>query len=156
MLRFHETTRRRAPRTAFVLLCAAPTLGVAGWIGHSLRPGRLAHHEAALGAALRADVRLTSWHEPRPGAVRIDELGIAAEQSAPPGLTLRGVQWQGRGPDYGLTALAATLDLNQSAAWIDRGDHWWAATPSRVSLHIEQLTLTGAASETLVLQDVVV
>jgi hypothetical protein len=156
MFRIHETTRRRVCRTAFLLLCVAPTLATAMWILHAHRPWRLADEQSRLGAPWRLNVQLADWREPRPGAARSTGLTVVDPVSArvlaeATNLDLRSGDG---GESIGIQSI--TLDLAQWHVLADRAHDWLLdCDESIIQLHAGSLVLTSPnASERCEFRDV--
>src|SRR5262245_13307648 len=104
MFAFHETTRKRICRTAFVVFCLAPTLAMAAWIIERRLPSRAATQAARLGSLLQVRAELEGYREPRPQSVRCEVLTLkdsAADRSL---LRLNGPRLHGSGGAYSIIA----------------------------------------------------
>jgi len=147
MFRLHETTERRVCRWAFVLLCATPTLAIAAWIVYGHRPWRLQDEQLRLGAALHADVRLTNWHEPRPGAVRTASVELADAAATAGFVTLAKLDHRTSGQAAWLTAETVALEVRQLPLLAARLHRWLTELEERETrFHCERLKLQDSES----------
>jgi hypothetical protein len=142
MFRLHETTQRRVCRWAFVVLCAAPTLAVAAWIVHSHRPWRLQDEQRRLSAALRVDVRLADWREPRPDAVRTASVELG-DLTGPLGFAkLSKLEHRRVGDIAWLNAHAVVIDVGRLHMLATRLPLWLADLEEReLRFRCQRLTL---------------
>jgi hypothetical protein len=147
MFRLHETTNRRVCRWAFMLLCAAPTLAIAAWIGHGYRPWRLGDEQRRLGAALHVDVRLADWREPRPGAVRTASVELADPTEAVSFVRLAKLEHRRAGDAAWLTVENIDVDMRQFSSLAARLHLWLAQLAQRdVRFRCQRLILHDSQS----------
>lgn len=149
MFAFHETTRKRICRTAFIALCLAPTLATAAWIVDRRLPSRTATQAARLGALLQTKAELAGYREPRPGSMRCDQLALDDSTSGEPLVRFQGVRLHRREATWSVFVEAATVDaehLDGLAAKVGA----WLALPELQSadLRVGRLTLTLPSTTT--------
>lgn len=161
MFAVHETTRKRICRTAFIVLCLAPTLAIAAWVVDRRLPSRTATQAARLGALLQTKAALAGYREPRPGTMRCDQLALDDSTTGEPLVRLQGVRLYQREATWSVTVEAATVDASQLDGLAAKVGAWLALPELQsAELRIGRLTLTlpptttGAAGPAFTLDDV--
>ncbi len=81
MFRMHELKRRQVCRTAFVLVCLAPTLGAAAWGVSRRLPGHVAFYASEMSELLDLGVSLGSVSHPRPGVTLYHDIAFADRET---------------------------------------------------------------------------
>lgn len=148
MFAFHETTRRRICRTAFVLLCLAPTLWTAAWIVQRRLPTHGAAQAMRLSTLLQVRAELTGYGEPRPQTVRCAGLNLTDLATGRSLVRLQGVRLRGHGGGSVISAERVTVDAPQIGALASRISSWLMAEHSDVTdLRIERLAINLPSAE---------
>lgn len=127
MFALHETTRRRVCRIAFMVLCVAPTLGVAAWIVRWYLPGRIEAEQARLSGQLFVDVRLADWSAPRPDTIRTTLLSLAQAPGNAQLLEVGRLESRRKGDVRWLTADQVTVDAAQLDELVPKLHEWLVA-----------------------------
>jgi hypothetical protein len=145
MFRFHETSRKRIVRWAFVLLCAGPTLGAISWVAWRHRPGQVQDEAARLGGMLHVDVRLTDWREPRPDVTRTSAISLIEPGAGITLVAVKAAEIQHSANMVRIAAVEVALDAGHFDALL-RCAHAWLAMPdaAAVRLEIDRLTIGSA------------
>ncbi len=142
MFAFHETTRKRLCRTAFVILCVAPTLATAAWIVDRRLPSRAATQAARLGGLLQVHAELAGYREPRPGSRRCDALTLADSTTARPLMKLESPRIHGGAGAWSISAETATVDADELSALAPKVAAWLALPELQaVELRIRQFSI---------------
>lgn len=149
MFRFHETTRKRITRWAFVLLCGGPTLATIAWIACRHRPGVVRSEALRLGGVLRVDVRLSDWRQPRPGVARTSGMTLIEPGANVTLADFEAVEIQRFAKWTRIAAAGATLDVGHVDALHRRVCAWLAAIEGdAVRIEIDALTIRSASAKT--------
>ncbi len=143
MFRLHETTRRRVCRTAFVVLCAAPTIGTLAWIAHARRPWRVEDEQRRLGGLLHVDVHCADWRTPRPGVAAASQLYLGAPAGGRRLAELFDVTWQRDGAlGQVATIESISVDADRLAEVGEHLRHWIDAGVDRsCQLLVREVTI---------------
>jgi hypothetical protein len=128
MFAFHETTRKRICRTAFVLLCLVPTVATAAWIVDRRLPSHAAAQAARVGAFLQVQVELAGYREPRPNSIRCDAVTLADGAAGGALVRLQGIRLVNLGGTYSITADGATIEPRQVAVLASKLASWLASS----------------------------
>lgn len=145
MFRLHETTRRRVCRTAFALLCVAPTVATFAWILYEYRPWRVADEQTRLGAPWRVNVRLADWSEPRPNAARTTGLTLVEPVSGRVLAELAELELHRGDGGESIAVQSITLDVARWQVLANRAHAWLlGCDESEMQLNAESLFLSGA------------
>jgi hypothetical protein len=148
MFAFHETTRRRICRLAFIALCLAPTIATAAWIVVRLLPGYAAAQAARLGDLLQVRAQITGYAEPRPRSLRGDALTLSDAANGQKLLRLEAPRLHGGNGAYSVIADRAAIDVRGIGALVHSASGW-LALPSVQSLevYIDRLAIELPDSE---------
>jgi hypothetical protein len=136
MFAFHETTRKRICRTAFVLVCLVPTVATAAWIVDRRLPSHAAKQAARLGAFLQVRAELRGYGEPRPKSVRCDAVTLTDGAAGEELVRLRGVRLHHSKGVYLITADGAAIDSQQVGA-LARKIASWLASPEAPAADVQ-------------------
>jgi hypothetical protein len=148
MFRLHETTRRRVCRMAFVALCALPTLATTAWIAHWHRPWRVSDEELRLSSALRSDVRLVDWREPRPGATQTSTVRIVISGAAEPLVDAAQVRSTSMDESQQISIGRVAIDVSRLDAALERAANWLTdRSPRVVRISVDEVVLQDPATQ---------
>lgn len=148
MFAFHETTRKRICRAGFFVLCLAPTIATAAWIGSRHAPGRKEHIARELGRHLNAQVQLHDWRTPLPNAVRSTGMNISDAAAGRPLLEVAGFDARGINSARVMSAQRIIIDVERLPQIVQHISAWLARVERQpLELRIAQATikLGGAA-----------
>jgi hypothetical protein len=142
MFAFHETTRRRICRTAFVLLCLAPTLWTAAWIIQRRLPTYGAAQAMRLSNSLQVRAELMGYGEPRPQSVRCARLTLSDPATGQALVRMQAVRVHRNGAGSVISAADVTIDVLQFGALASKACSWLTDEhASATDFQIGQLTL---------------
>jgi hypothetical protein len=149
MFRLHETTRRRVCRLAFVALCALPTLATVAWIVHWHRPWRVNDAELRLSSALRSDVQLVDWREPRPAATRTSTVRVVVSGASEPLVEATDVRSTCIDDSQMISIARVAIDARRLNTALERATNWLTdGTPGVVRLSVDEVVFEDPATQT--------
>jgi len=129
MFAFHETTRKRVCRTAFFVMCVAPTLATAAWIGGQRLPGHQSRTARQLSDALAVHVKLANWRRPRPRFVRSAGLSLTDASSGHSLAVINGFEHQPAESGSIFSAREITVDAGSLVGLTQKIDAWLSKLP---------------------------
>jgi hypothetical protein len=148
MFAFHETTRRRICRTAFVLMCLAPTLWTAAWIIERRLPTYGAAQAVRLSNLLQVRAELTGYGEPRPQSVRCAQLTLTDPATGQAVARLQEVRLRSTGGGSMITAERVTVDAPQVGVLARKISSWLMAERAETTdFYVERLVINFPSTD---------